>query len=203
MFLFNDKIKKRAQFWYIDLLIALFVVIVIAILFVKGIVDIVDREKEINDLLSEGIDISNSFMSKGLLSDRLCLDNNGRIGFVDNSKIINANLDAFSILTTADSCSNPGGNNVDGYTKSKILLGTKFEYVMYMQDKDGEIIAGPYGYDIDGTFNTIGDILNAIDSLPNAPDNKVNMFRYAFYDTEPVDGKEELVRIGITIWKSK
>ncbi len=207
MFLFKDKIKKRGQFWYIDLLIALFVVIVIAILFVKGITDIVDREKDVNDLLSEGIDISNNIMSKGLLSSTWCSGNDGRIGFVQDSKIVNTNFNDFKTLvqTTGNSCSNPSSGSIDGYTKSRILLGIKSQYVIYMQNKDGDIIGNPgskvFGYDI-GVSNptNIGDILNAIDQNIG-PDNKVNIFRYAFYDTDPVDGKGELIRIGITVWK--
>ncbi len=202
MFLFKDKIKKRGQFWYIDLLIALFVVIVIAILFVKGVTDIVDREKDVNDLLGEGIDISNNIMSKGLLSNTWCSGNDGRIGFVDNSKI-NTNFNDFKTLVdpSTNSCINPGGGSIDGYTKSRILLGTKFQYVIYMQNKDGDIIdSKAYGNNTisSKTYTSIGEILGEIDQ-EISPENKVNIFRYAFYDDNG-DGKGELIRIGITVW---
>ena len=202
MFLFKDKIKKRGQFWYIDLLIALFVVSVIAILFVKGITDIVDREKDVNDLLAEGIDISNNIMSKGLLSSTWCSGNDGRIGFVDNSKI-NTNFNDFKTLveTTGNTCINPGGGFIDGYTKSRILLGIKSQYVIYMQNKDGTIIdSKAYGNNTisSKTYTSIGEILGEIDEKIS-PENKVNIFRYVYYDDNG-DGKGELIRIGITIW---
>ncbi|MBS3133852.1 hypothetical protein J4214_01315 [Candidatus Woesearchaeota archaeon] len=207
-------IEKKGQFWYLDLLIALFVILIVAVLFARSIVDIVDREKEIKVLLSEGIDISNSLMSKGLWAEfpsnlEWCKQSYGRIGFVQNSKIINNNFNAFKTLVNtpfdpgnpSSGCQNPGGgSNVDGYKKSKILLGANVDYIIYMQDKDGNIIGEEY-YGKQLTPQpipvTIGNILSAIDA-----DNRINIFRYVYYD-EDGDGKGEIIRMGISVWKAK
>ena len=238
MLFFNFK-QKKGQFWYIDILIGIFVIIVVAILFVRGIVDIVDREKDVRDLLGEGVDISNSITSKGLYepvgnpNTRWCEGSNGRIGFVVDSKINDIKFNAFKDLVKIPrrTCQNPGGANIDGYRKSTILLGSNFDYVIYLQDKQGKVIGDVgapygkvYGADISASGTkikenaciktdntpcssesdriTIGDILNNIDSK-DSPENKINIFRYVYYDTEPVDGKGELIRIGITVWEKK
>ncbi|MAG47209.1 hypothetical protein CL617_01270 [archaeon] len=208
MFLFKKR-GKRGQFWYIDLMIALFVIVVISVLFVKSIGDIVNKEKVINDLLGEGIDISNSIMSGGYLPaiGNWCATDEGRIGFVDDAKIDTkldgtGNFDEFKNIFDRNDCVLPNDDIVNGYDKSKILLGSNVEYVVYLQDKTGSIIGGKYyGFPL-GPIDplNIGTLLGKIDSS-EAPEDKVNIFRYAFLDTDNVDGEGELVRIGITVWK--
>jgi len=57
--------KKRGQFWYGDFMIAMLVMIVIGIIFANTIVDIPQRENNLDAMIDDGVNIANFLLSDG------------------------------------------------------------------------------------------------------------------------------------------
>ena len=121
--------KKRGQFWYGDFMIAMLVIIVIGIIFANTIVDIPQRESNLDNMIDDGVNIANSLLSEGYDMPNW-RNGNGRIGINTDSKIDVNKLDTFSSLVDTNR----------GYLISKFLFGTDYDYVFYFEDKDGNIV---------------------------------------------------------------
>lgn len=144
---------KKAQFWYADFLIGLLILVFISILFIKTITDLNTKEDTIQNLLNDGISISNSFMSKGYLSDQW-VNTQGRIGIADNGKINNIDFNNLKALN---------------YKTSKTLLGVSNDYAIYIEYTDGSISDW---YSKPGIFSISG--INS--------DSIIKVTRFAYYN---------------------
>ncbi len=118
---------KKAQFWYADFLLAILILVAISFLFVTTITNLNSQQDKLQSLASDAFAISSSFMSEGYCPSN-CLsdwrDLNGRIGFVKEGKVLQNNLqDLINLVST----------NSD-YENSKILLGTRNNYIFYFED---------------------------------------------------------------------
>ncbi len=130
---------KNSQASYADFLIGLFILILITFIFTQTIIDLNSREDKFQELINDGVSISNSFMSNGYCPTQNCIRNwdnkEGRIGFVNNGKIMKKNFDDFLKLE---------------YAKTKILLGTKHDYAFYFEfdgnklSYNGKTVYGKY-----------------------------------------------------------
>ena len=144
---------KKAQFWYADFLIGLLILVFISFLFIRTITDLNTKEEIIQSLLNDGLSISNSFMSKGYLSDQWILSE-GRIGIVDYGKIVSTD---FNNLKSLD------------YQISRNLLGTSSDYAIYIEYTDGSTSDW---YSKPGIINIEG--INS--------DNLVKITRFVYYN---------------------
>ena len=180
---------KKAQFWYADFLLGLFVLFIITFIFNRVIIDLNLKGDKAQELINDGNSISNSLMSPGYLgfSQWSASNPSGRIGLVENGKVINSKLSDFKKLLSLT-------GTPSGYDKSKILLGiNKNNYLMYFEDKNGNPIADTTGNKVYGGLDDIAKI-NQIGA-----DNIVRFTRFVYYDNN-VDGKGELVKMNILIW---
>src|SRR3989344_32498 len=179
---------KKAQFWYADFLLGLLVLFIITFIFNRVIIDLNLREDKIQELVNDGNAISSSLMSPGYLgyTQWSASNPNGRIGLVENGKVINGKLNNFKqLLLTAGIPS--------GYNKSRILLGTKNDYLMYFEDKNANIITDIAGNKVYGALSDASKI-NQIGA-----ENIVRFTRFVYYDNNN-DGKGELVKMNILVW---
>ena len=170
---------KKAQFWYADFLLGLFVLFIITFVFNRVIIDLNLKEDKVQELINDGTSIANSLMSPGYLGFSQWANKAGRIGLVDNGKVNNNKVNDFQLLL----------NSNNGYDVSKFLLGTKNDYLMYFEDKNNNIIDNKVygGLDDVSKINQIG------------AENIVRFTRFAYYDNNN-DGKGELVKMNILIW---
>ncbi|MBU2633842.1 MAG: hypothetical protein KJ674_01205 [Nanoarchaeota archaeon] len=171
--------KKRGQFWYTDYLIGLLVFMIIGFLFVRTVVDISSNNALLEDLVEEGITISNSLTSEGYLHDEWGDDPpKGRIGFVNGGKVNDTSYVLFTSLVS----------DPDDYEISKYLMGIKYDYVTYFEDSEGVLIPGS----IIGKYS----VLESIDEA----DAVVKFVRFVWYDDDN-DGKGRIVRLVVEVWK--
>ncbi len=170
--------KKRGQFWYGDFMIAMLVIIVIGIIFANSIVDIPERESDLDNMLDDGFNIANSLLSEGydIANWR---NGNGRIGITTDNKIDVDKLDEFSSLVETNR----------GYLISKFLFGTNYDYAFYFEDKDGNVING----------RTYGGVALKDDLDIVEAENMFRMVRIVFLDNNK-DGKGELVKMHLAVW---
>ncbi|MFH1209811.1 MAG: hypothetical protein V1663_03410 [archaeon] len=187
----GDKIsKKRGQFWYSDYLIGIMVFMVIGFLFFRTFVDVSTSNSLMENLIDDGISISNSFMSSGYLPDYW--DDavpDGRIGFVDNGKL---NIDFYQNFTNLI---------VQGdYEKSKYLIGTRYDYIVYFEDENGNPIENNGILMVLGKYSSLTELNNA-----NA-DAIVKIIRFVWVDeyetpiANPND-KGRILRMVVIVWK--
>jgi hypothetical protein len=108
---------RKSQASYSDFLIGFLVLILITFIFTRTIIDLNSKDDKIQELINDGNEISNSFMNQGYKEDEWT-NPNGRIGFVNDGKIIKNNFDKLRDLN---------------YDKTKILLGAKSDYVVYFE----------------------------------------------------------------------
>ncbi len=171
---------KKAQFWYADFLLAILILVGISFLFIRTITDLNSKQDKIQGISSDAFSISNSFMSKGYCPSNCGPDwsnLNGNIGFVREGKVIQTNLDDLISLTSTS----------DGYDKSKIILGTKNNYIFYFEDNNQKIFMS--GEEIFG--NPLIDDISKINS-----NSLVKVTRFVYLDT-PI---KKLVRLVIIVW---
>ena len=170
--------KKRGQFWYGDFMIAMLVMIVIGIIFSNTIVDIPQRESNLDNMIDDGVNIANSLLSEGYDMPNW-RNGNGRIGINTDSKIDVNKLDTFSSLVDTNR----------GYLISKFLFGTDYDYVFYFEDKDGNIV----------NERSYGGVARSEDLEIVSALNMFRMIRIVFLDNNQ-DGKGELVKMHIVLW---
>jgi len=178
---------KKAQFWYSDFLLAVLILIAISFLFINNITNLNSKQDKLQVLSSDGIAISNSFMSEGYCPPpRSCGSNwvnlEGRIGFVKEGRVLENNLKDLINLV----------RNQEGYEDSKILLGTKNNYIFFFEDENGKIqIQGDLGDPIYGKWD-IDDISDI------QAESLVKITRIVYLDNSGITKK--LVRLVIIVW---
>ena len=177
--------QKKAQFWYADFLIAILILVAVSFLFIKNITDLNSKQDKLQSITNDAIAISSFLMSEGYCPTNNCLNDwkgdNGRIGFVKEGRIIKNNLDALRDL------------NLDmvngGYEKSKILLGTKNNYIFYFKDQNDN---GPGGY---VSFYGYPGI-NNLEGIK--AETFVAITRFVYLETGT--GKGEIIKLIIVVW---
>ena len=117
--------SKKAQVWYIDLIIGLLIFTLAVVMFqnVFGNLSAVDASMII-DLYGDAKSISSSLLSKGYPENW----NNAtieRIGIADNYRINSTKLDNFMNLS---------------YNRTRNLLGTNYEYWVFFEDRNHTLI---------------------------------------------------------------
>lgn len=129
---------KKAQGFYADFLIGLLVLILITFIFTQTIIDLNSREDKFQELINDGTAISNALMSQGYCPTGNCLNDwsnlQGRVGFIKEGKIQLDKYDSFTQLLSTQ----------EGYQTSRILLGTKNDYVLYFEFNN-QIISEIFG----------------------------------------------------------
>ncbi|MEK6835801.1 MAG: hypothetical protein AABX55_02150 [Nanoarchaeota archaeon] len=171
---------KKAQFWYADFLLGLLILFFITYIFSRVIIDLNTREDKIQELVNDATSIANSFTSTGYLSYNEWFNRQGRIGFVENGKVINEKLEDFERML-----------NNNGYEISQFLLGTSNNYIIYFEDKNTNIVENK----VYGKFNNINE-LNELEV-----ENLIRITRFVYYDNNE-DNLGELVRMNILVWSS-
>ena len=170
--------KKRGQFWYGDFMIAMLVMIVLGIIFANSIVEIPQRESDLEKISDDGFTIANSLLSEGYDMPNW-KNSNGRIGFMTNGKVDVDKLNEFASLVGTSR----------GYLVSQFLFGTSYQYAFYFEDSKGNVI----------NQRAYGGVAKK-DELDNV--NAENIFRIVrvVYLDNNKDGKGELVKMHLVVW---
>lgn len=172
---------KKSQAWYADFLIGLLILIFITFVFTTTIIDLNTKEDKLQELSNDGISVSSSLMSSayGSYGSWIIYPPSGRLGFVKNGRIIKEDFEEFQNLVNSD----------EGYKNSKILLGTKNDYILYFEFND-EIfenkVYGKPGININN--NKIEGIIS---------DNIIKITRIVYYD---LDNSGKIVKMVILIF---
>ena len=165
---------KKSQGFYADFLIGLLILIFITFIFTRTILDLNSHEDILQGLINDGTSISNSLMSEGYCPTNQCSTDwsnmKGRLGFVKNGKIIADKFNAYAALESID------------YPKTKALLGTNNDYVLYFE-YNNQIISNIYGK---------YDNLNQI-----TEDNRVKITRILYYN---LDGNGGIVNMIVLVF---
>ncbi len=173
-------LNEKAQFWYSDFLIAIFILAIISFLFIINIAELNSKQDNAQLITNEAISISNNFMSEGYCPTNCYSDwinKDGRVGFVHQGRVEMDKLNDFINLVSND------------YDISKILLGTKNDYVFYFENSDNnKIRIGDSDYLVYGKVNDIAEI-NADSFI------KINRFVYL-----PIGEKGEIVKLVVVVW---
>jgi len=154
---------KRAQVWYTDFLIGLLILIVITFIFTRTILDLNSREDRFQELINDGSSIANSFMSQGYNKETWVNDPPaGRLGFVKDGRMIKGDFDAFLSLL-----------NNNSYEKTRILLGTRNDYILYFEYNGNKISYG--GRNVYGKYNDVSQVI---------ADNTIKLTRIVYYNLD-------------------
>ncbi len=150
--------KKRAQAWGFDLMIA-------SVLFMGGIIFFYiyafntpsQGEEKLNSLTYEGNVLADSLISDGSPIN-WSVDNVGRIGLLSNNKINQTKLDAFYSLSQSD------------YPKTKALLNTRYNFFINASNP----------------LTANNEIIIGIGLPPDNPQNLIKISRFTIYKETPV-----------------
>jgi len=163
--------KNKAQFWGIDLMVAVGIFLIIIILFYVYSLNYPSESVEkINEMLKKGDFITDTLLSEGYPTDwNLDPDNVGHIGVMSTEgKIDNVKLESFYDLTVSD------------YENTKSLFNTKYDYYFNFSE-NMNFGGGP----IPGIGKEGGDDIGQILSDED-PQNLVKITRFTVYDDKPV-----------------
>ena len=157
--------SKKSQFWYADFLIAVLILVLISYLFISSINQLNKKQDKFQSISSDSLLISSTLMSEGYCVDDNCEGNwrnlLGNIGFVENGKVIQDNLKALISLTSTS----------EGYNISKILLGTRNNYIFYFEDSD----------DLNSKITISGETKNIYGYYKNPPITEVSQINAESY----------------------
>ena len=179
--------QKKAQFWYADFLIAILILVAVSFLFIKNITDLNSKQDKLQSITNDAIAISSFLMSEGYCPDDCLSDwsdpfnKDGRIGLVKEGRIIKNNLNSLIDLVAND----------NGYQTSKILLGTKNNYIFYFRNQND---IEPVGYvDFYGYYPKI----NNLEEI--TAETFVTITRFVYFDADG-DNKGEIIKLIIVVW---
>ena len=182
--------SKKSQFWYADFLIAVLILVLISYLFISSINQLNKKQDKFQSISSDSLLISSTLMSEGYCADDDCENWRyllGNIGFVENGKVIQDKLKALILLTSTN----------DGYETSKILLGTKNNYIFYFEDsddlnskitisgEDNKKIYGKSGIDEVSQINT---------------ESYVRTTRFVYLENPPLINTKKIVKLVVIVW---
>jgi hypothetical protein len=172
---------KRGQFWYIDFIIGILVIAFIGILFARSIIDIPQKEGDLQLLTNDAINIGNLLMSPSI-NNGGWINGQGKIGLVEDGKVNLVWLDDFLRLVET-------GDSFQGYSTAKYLLGVDFDFAVYFERKNGQI----YNNKAYGGVDDIQQLLNL------EAENIVKLIRVVYFDDNN-DGEGELLKMNIVVW---
>jgi hypothetical protein len=179
--------KKKGQFWYMDFIVAIIIMSVIALLFVKTVIGMAQTKNMMDDLMIEAQELSENLMSERV---GLTYGNNE----LDKSKFIDfANKD---------------------YGDLKIDLGTNKEFYVFLTDGTSAIPVGTSGSIIGiGPQELIAQGLGTVEEVRAAMNQKVTsrevqniieINRLVTVNQGTIDDpKIEVYRLTILIWSKK
>lgn len=164
--------KKRGQFWYADFIIGITMMVTISILFFSTIISLYESNDKIEDLINNGVVISDYFMTSGYLP--LEWDTgNGRVGFVDYGRLNEDNLILFG--------------NLD-YENSQYLLGTSYDYIVYFENSTSVL-------DITGDrFIGNTEIESVVDITNVDTEHMIKLIRFVYYGGD-------IIKMVVVIWE--
>ena len=174
-------LKKRGQFWYADFVMGVLVIAFIAVLFAKAVVDVPERESSLNVITQDAVTVANLLMSPGVDSANW-KNGKGKIGLVQRGKVNYQWYNDFTSLVES-------GSDQQGYQMARQLLGTKYDFAVYFQKKDG----GIYG---NRAYGGIDDIqqLQALEA-----ENIVKAHRVVYFDGTG-DAIGEVYIMAVVVW---
>jgi len=170
--------KRRGQLWYVDFIIGVLVIAFIGVLFAKTIIDVPQRETDLQVLGSDALTISNLLMSPALQSSQW-VNGQGKIGLVDDGKINRAWLNNFLTLVESE----------NGYDTSRQLFGTNFDYGLYFERKDGTVLN-----------NKVYGGVDSLDQLSNLKAENLLALNRVVYVDDDGDGLGDVAKMVLLVW---
>ena len=174
-------IKKKGQFWYGDFIIGILIIVFIGILFAKSIIDIPQRESDLQLISQNAVTIANLLMSPGVNSVNW-KNSEGKIGIVEKGKVNFVWLSEFLNLVESTQA-------YDGYQTAKLLFGTSYDFSVYFERKNGEVYNNK-------AYGGIDD-LNQLQNL--SAENIVRLSRVVYFDGTG-DQIGEVMKMNLVVW---
>ena len=174
-------LTKKGQFWYADFVMGILVIAFIAVLFAKAVVDVPERESNLNIITQDAVTVANLLMSPGVDSANW-KNGKGKIGLVRGGKVNYQWYSDFTALVES-------GSNQQGYQMARQLLGTKYDFAVYFKKKDGSV----YG---NRAYGGIDDIeqLQALEA-----ENIIRAHRVVYFDGTG-DNIGEMYTMVLVVW---
>ena len=174
------RLRKKGQFWYMDFMVAIIVMAVIGVLFIKTVLGMTQTKNLLDDLLIEAQEISENLVFT--LTD-------------ENNKIDRTAVSDFTVGKT--------------YLDMKKTLGTNKEFYTYLNDgTDIKSVFTPIGKfsDIDGGWSTVSDVRAGVNVLITEKkiDNIIEINRLVSIDENPAGNPRiKIYRLTILVWSEK
>ncbi len=162
--------NKKAQAWYLDLSIGALLFIITLSLFLRVESNIMGDSSLYDELSLESRLVSDKLVSEGY-PQSWDKDSVYEIGLLSKGRINQTKLDYFNEISQSD------------YPSSKRKLGTKFDYYVYLEDKDDNFYADAGKPGINST--------NVLDI--EEPKHLIKVVRLVVYDSEAM-------RLVLYIW---
>ena len=177
-------LRKKGQFWYMDFMVAIIVMAVIGILFIKTVMGMTQTKNLLDDVLLEAQEIS----------ENLVFSLTG-----ENNKLDRDNVTSFT-----------AGKS---YSDMKKALGTNKEFYAYLNDGTnikpffGSKSLGKFKSEGDyGGWTTVAEVRTHVNGLITSKDidNIVEINRLVSLDEgTPSDPKIKIYRLSILVWSAK
>jgi len=176
------KIRKKGQFWYMDFMVAIIVMAVIGVLFIKTVIGMSQTKNLMDDLLIEAQEIS-----ENLVSSRILTDGNHRIN------------PGSSFLTKT-------------YPEMKKALGTNKEFYAYVNDGTSIINVFPGSKGIgkfkgtDSGWTTVQNVRDPVNELIREKriENIIEINRLIGVNEGSADNPRiKIHRLTILVWSEK
>lgn len=169
--------KKKAQVWSLDLIIAIVLFTVAILIFYTYGSNLVKVDEDKTAYLLQDAKTISGFLVQGGVPDNWTSTDVITIGVTNDNFIINTTkLQAFSQLA------------VSNYSGTKQILSTRADYFIFFENKNGTYLSinGVSGIGKSGINQTnIYEIQN--------PDQAITLYRFVLYN-------REIIKLGILVW---
>ncbi|MAF36785.1 hypothetical protein CL622_06730 [archaeon] len=195
-------IKKRGQFWYMDFIMAIIIISIISLIFVKTVIGMTQTKNLTEGLLIEAQEISQNLIAVGEPTDwnthSEWWDDPSvkQLGLTDGNKRFN--LDKLRKL-------GDGTLTDQNYAKAQLRLGTNKHFYVYLNDRSiiypapGHTGAGKLHVDNDdGGWTTVTEVRDEIETRVQNKEIKqiIEFNRLVFVD----DTYDRILRMTVLVW---
>lgn len=201
------QLRKKGQFWYMDFIMAIIIMSVISLLFIKTVIGMTETKNLLDDILIDAQEISENLISKGILGD-------GRKEVVQQQAFDYSHEDQPLPATDAVQAERI-------YSKQKKKLGTNKEFYIYLNDgatihnnlnNGGAVGIGALQLDdpdvngfqaIDRNFVSVIDVRDYVSQKVKEKEinNIIELNRLVKYNKGSVSDPEmEIYRLTILVW---
>lgn len=189
--------NNKGQSWYLDFILAITVMIIVGVIFVKLIISFSGNQQDVQEFTDEARNIANTLLSSG--NPKSANDQNYnydyqyfRLGLTnDDYKIDKAKFDILRSFSDSN------------YEKLKTIIGTNLDFYVVLEDRDGNFRYNFGHPTVKGVTNEedINIRLATLRSEFGGVKNSVGLVRIVYYDDNPSDNNlGEFFRMVVRVW---